>query len=285
MLNPHPRQWPSALPVVKVFNLTDRLNPLCMFRNAIIAFSALLPCAGNAQDADLAQQLANPIAAIISVPFQLNYDDNLGVNDTGSRTTLNFQPVIPFALDNGANIVTRTIIPFIWQKDVVPGTSQSGFGDILFNAWYSKTTEGGLTWGAGPIVRIPTNTEVSTRTWAAGLTGIALLVKGPWTVGALGNHLWDVESNPQTPTSNTFIQPFVAYTTPTAWTYTVTSESSYDWKAKDWSVPINFSVSKLAPVGGVPVNWQAGVGYWATSPDAGPEGLRFRLQAQIVIPK
>lgn len=248
-------------------------------------FVAVLPLVASAQEADLAQKLANPIAAIISVPFQLNYDDNLGAADTGSRTTLNLQPVIPFSLDNGANIVTRTIIPYIWQDDVVPGTSQQGVGDILFNAWYSDTTEGGLTWGAGPIIRFPTGTEVSSDTWAAGITGIVLKVQGRWTVGALANHLWDVESNPTTPTSSTFFQPFAAYTTANAWTYTVTSESLYNWKSEEWSVPINFSVSKLAPIGKTPVNWQAGVGYWAASPDNGPEGWRFRLQAQIVIPK
>lgn len=251
----------------------------------IAAFVAVAPASSLAQDADLAQQLANPIAAIVSVPFQLNFDDNLGVNDTGSRTTLNFQPVIPFGLDNGANIVTRTIIPYVWQEDIVPGTSQEGFGDILFNAWYSDTTDGGLTWGAGPILRFATHSDVSSKTFAAGITGIALQVTGPWTIGGLANHLWDIEGDPVTPTNATFIQPFVAYTTPNSWTYTFTSESTYDWIAEDWSVPVNFSVSKLAPIGNVPINWQAGAGYWAASPEGGPEGWRFRLQAQIVIPR
>ncbi len=239
----------------------------------------------TAQDAELAQKLANPIAAIVSVPFQLNFDDKLGPDDTGKRTTFNFQPVIPFSLDNGANIVTRTIIPYIWQKDLIAGTSQSGFGDILFSAWYSKTTESAFTWGVGPVVRIPTGTEVSSGTWAAGFTVIGLKVNGPWTYGGLANHIWDLESDPTTPTSTTFVQPFVSYSTPNAWTYNVTSETSYDWKAKDWSIPLNFNVSKLAPVAKVPVNWQAGIGYWATAPESGPKGWRFRLQAQIVIPK
>lgn len=249
------------------------------------AAAGLAATSANAQDADLAQQLANPIAAIVSVPFQLNFDDKIGVTDQGARTTFNFQPVIPFKMDNGANIVTRTIVPYVWQDDVVPGTSQQGFGDVLFSAWYSKTTEGGLTWGAGPVIRFPTYSDVSTETWAAGITGIALRTNGPWTYGALANHIWNLTGTPTTPTSATFVQPFVSYSTPSAWTFSVTSESTYDWIAEEWSIPVNANIAKLVPIRGIPINWQIGAGYWAQSPNTGPDGLRVRLQAQIVLPR
>ncbi len=253
-----------------------------------VGLSAILSMAGfsaYASDSDLAQQLANPIAAIISVPLQFNYDENIGVDDKGSRTTMNFQPVVPFSLDSGANIITRTIIPYIWQDDVIPGTSQNGFGDISLNAWYSPATKNGLTWGVGPTVLVPTDTDVSGGTWGAGVTGIVLKVQGPWTYGALSSHTWDVESDPETEISRTFLQPFLALTTKNAWTFSVNSESTYDWKESEWSIPINAAVSKLAPVGKVPVQWQAGVGCWAASPDDGPEGWRLRLAATIVIPR
>jgi hypothetical protein len=257
---------------------------------AIPAIAAMVWASqGVAQDnrdaADLAQELANRLASVISVPFQLNHDQDLGLAGSGSRTTLNFQPVIPFALDNGANIITRTIFPYVWQEDVIPGTSQSGFGDILFNAWYSRTTEADLTWGIGPVLRIPTHSSVSSDTWAAGVTGIALKQSGPWTFGALTNHIWDVESSPSTPTSTTFLQPFVAYSTEDAWTFSLQSEASYDWKTEQWSVPVNASVSKLAMIGNRPVNFQGGVGYWLDGPTGGPEGFRFRFQVQFVLTK
>jgi len=256
------------------------------FRAPLVVCALSVPAAAVAQDtADLAQELANPLAAIISVPFQLNRDDNLGFAGTGSRTTLNLQPIIPFALDNGANIITRTIIPYIWQEDVIPGTSQSGFGDILAKAWYSRSTESDLTWGVGPAVRIPTYSDVSSDTWAAGVTGILLKQTGPWTFGALANHLWALEDDPKTPTNATFVQPFVAYSTENAWTYSLQSESTYDWETESWSVPLNASVSKLVVLGGKPVNLQAGVGNWLESPDGGPEDWRFRLQVQFVFTK
>ncbi|MEM8957633.1 MAG: transporter [Pseudomonadota bacterium] len=249
----------------------------------------LCACAGATGHADeaseLAQELANPLAAIISVPLQLNYDDNLGLADQGNRTTLNFQPVVPFALSDSTNLITRTIIPYVWQEDILPGTRQDGFGDILFSAWFSPIGTGDVTWGVGPALRFPTFSEVSSDTWAAGITGIVLRQTGPWTVGMLANHLWDIETDPDVPTNATFVQPFVAFSTENAWTYSLQSESTYDWENGAWSVPVNAAVSKLVMFGELPVNLQAGLGYWLEAPDAGAEGVRFRLQAQVVLPR
>lgn len=75
---------------------------------------------------------------------------------------------------------------------------------------------------------------------------------GPWTVGGLTNHLWNVDG--VTDIIATFLQPFLAYTTPNAVTFTINSESTYDWEAEQCTIPINALISKVIPIGGRPVS-------------------------------
>jgi hypothetical protein len=251
----------------------------------------LQPSAKANEDSDLAQELSNPLASLISVPVQVNYDDNYGDDDEGSKTTVNVQPVIPFQLNDDWNLITRTIAPIVYQDNVIPGEgSQSGLGDINTSLFFSprKPTESGVIWGVGPIIVLPTATDdlIGSEKWSAGPAAVALTQRGPWTIGGLANHVWSFAGDDdRDDISNTFVQPFAAYTWPSAWTASVQSESNYNWETENWSVPVNLALSKLVRFGQLPVNLQGGVGYWAESPDGGPEDLRFRLQMTLVLPK
>ncbi|MCK4794232.1 MAG: hypothetical protein KAV87_61460 [Desulfobacteraceae bacterium] len=242
-------------------------------------------------DADLAQELSNPIADLMTIPIQMNYDRNIGLRDEGWKLQTNIQPVIPFHLNQDWTLISRTILPVTYQKDIFPGAgSQFGLGDASLSLFFSpkKPTSGGVIWGAGPIFLLPTATDslLGAKKWGAGPTAVVLTMRGPWTLGALGNHVWSFAGDKdRIDISNTFLQPFVAYTWPSAWTLSVQSESTYNWKIEKWSVPINAAVSKLVRWGKLPVSLQAGVGYWLESPETGPEGFRFRLQANFVLPK
>ena len=242
-------------------------------------------------DAALAQELSNPIADLVSFPVQMNYDRGYGPDDDGWRLTTNVQPVIPFNLNADWNVISRTIVPIIGQEDIFPGAgSQFGLGDVSQSLFFSpaQPTEGGLTWGVGPVVVLPTATssKLGGEKWGAGPTGVALVQRGPWTVGALANHVWSFAGDSdRDDLDRSFVQPFAAYTTPTAWTFSLQSETAYDWRAEAWSAPVNAAVSKRTRIGGVPVSLQAGLGYWLEGPDAGPEGLRARLAITVLLPR
>lgn len=239
---------------------------------------------------DLAKKASNPIAAMISLPMQYNYDTGFGPED-GHRHQLNIQPVVPFEMDNGWNLISRTIVPVIGQHDVAGRSGrQSGLGDITQSLFLSPATNepGALIWGVGPVFVLPTATDdmLGARKWGAGVTGVALRQNGPWTYGGLANHIWSVGGPGDGPDfSVTFLQPFLSYTTAQVWTFGLNTESTYDWKAEEWTVPINLSVGKLTEIGGQPVSFTAGMRYWADSPEQGPEGWAFRFTASLLFPK
>jgi len=272
---------------VNAFN--PRTLRLGLMGSAILAM-ALSAYADEASD--LAKKLSNPVAALISVPFQLNYDHDIGAKKDGSKWLLNVQPVVPITLNDEWNLISRTILPIVSQRDVTAeGSSQSGLGDIVQSVFFSPKapTANGLIWGVGPVLLLPTGTDdkLSARKWGAGPTAVALKQDGRWTFGMLGNHIWSFAGdNDRRDVNATFLQPFVSYTTPDAWTYSANTESTYDWKSERWSVPLNASVSKLTRFGNQPVSLGAGLRYWASSPNGvGPEGLGFRLSMTFLFPK
>lgn len=239
---------------------------------------------------DLAKQLSNPIASLISVPFQFNYDRGYGPDD-GSKSYVNIQPVIPISINDDWNVISRTIIPVAWQTDIAgPTGNQFGLGDVTQSLFFSpkEPTSTGVIWGVGPVFLVPTATDplLGTGKWGAGPTAVALKQFDGFTVGALANHIWSFAGDSSRPDVNsTFLQPFVSYTTPDAWTFTLNTESSYNWEADAWSVPVNFSVSKLVKIDGAPVSLTAGARYWAESPEGGPKGWGLRLGLTFLFPK
>ena len=158
------------------------------------------PDAGSGDDATaLAKKLQNPIGDLYSFPFQNNTNFNTGPHK-GTQDILNVQPVIPIHINPDWNVITRTIVPLIWQPSFQPAqTVPFGTGPTTFSAFLSPANPtNGWLWGVGPVVQIPTisSATLGSNVWGGGPTGVLVYMKGPWVAGVLANNVWSFGGTP-----------------------------------------------------------------------------------------
>ena len=261
--------------------------------DALALVFVCLPARGQTDDeaakaAELAKKALNPVASLISVPIQNNWDFGIGSTDA-MRYTANVQPVIPVTLTKDWNLITRTILPIIYAESTsAGGGSKFGLGDISQSFFLSpKEPVGGWIVGAGPVLLYPsaTNDALGAKKWGAGPTLVVLTQQSGWTYGVLANHIWSYAgSSSRSDLSATFLQPFLSFTTKTFTTFGLNTESTYDWKNRQWTVPINVSLTQLLKVGKQPMSFSIGGKYYAEKPQGGPDwGLRFAVT--LLFPK
>ena len=199
------------------------------------------------------------------------------------------QPVIPVALNPKWNMISRTIVPVIHQGNVTaPGASQNGLGDIVQSLFFSPNKTEPFIWAVGPVVLVPTatNDKLGSKQLGLGPTFLILKQQKGWTVGVLTNQIWRVAgSTSRAHVNATFLQPFLSYGTKDGWTYSINTESTYDWTGKHWSVPIHPSVSKVVRFGKQPVSFQGALRCWVTTPNGGPKGCGMRFVITPLFPK
>ena len=238
--------------------------------------------------AEMAKKLANPISDLVSMPFQLNWEQGVGPNSQ-TRFVLNVQPVMPFSVNEEWNLIARVIMPFVSQPPLVAGgTPAFGVSDVLASAFVSPKNSP-FIWGVGPVVSLPSTTQptLGTEKWSAGPTVVILKQAGQVTYGVLWNQIWSFAGNSARDDVNQmYVQPFVSYNTKSLMTLALSSESSANWKADDhkWTVPIIASVSQLASFGVFPASYQIGLGVFAAGPDGAPS-WKLRAAMTLILPK
>jgi hypothetical protein len=252
-----------------------------------VAILLVLPSLAAAQSADeLAKQTQNPVASLISVPLQGNWDFGLGDRDA-IGTLLNIQPVMPFGINESTNVILRVIMPLTSQ----PGFGDArinGLGDIVTTAFFSPAKSGRIIWGAGPVFLLPaaTNNALGSEQFGLGPSIVALAQPGHWTVGALYNQIWSVSGvNDRDDVNSLFLQPFLNYNLGGGLSVGVSMEATANWEAdQEWTAPLIFNISKVALLGKRPVSFAVGAGPTVASPDGGAN-WRFRLVATFLFPR
>ena len=241
---------------------------------------------------ELAKLAQNPVGNLISLPFQNNTNLNFGP-EKGTQDILNIQPVIPISVNADWNIITRTILPVIWNPSLGPDVpSKDGIGDTVFTAFLSPAHPGHLIWGAGPVFQLPTNSnsELGNKNWGMGPSFVVLHLEhdDPWVYGVLVNNIWSLTSNKEGGAyNNGLIQPFVNYNFDEGFYLTSSPILTVDWKApssQQWTVPLGGGVGKIFHLGKLPVNTQLSAYYNIVRPDFGPN-WQIRAQVQLMFPK
>ena len=234
---------------------------------------------------ELAKKLANPVSDLVSVPFQFNWEQNVGPSEQ-TRFVLNVQPVMPFSLNQDWTLIARVIAPLVSQPQLFEGGAPTfGISDITASFFFSPAKPAAAIIGVGPVMVLPSTSEPSLGSgkWSLGPTAVVLKQQGPWTYGVLWNQVWSFSGDSSRADVNQmFLQPFLSYqATPTV-TLTAQSETIANWEAQDqkWTVPLNFVVSKLSSFGTFPASYQFGIGAFLAHPDVGPS---WKIRAAIVI--
>ena len=260
----------------------------------VLAVAASAPARAELSAEELAKLAQNPVGNLVSVPFQNNTNFNVGPLN-GTQNILNIQPVIPIEVNKDWNVITRTILPLIWQPEFFPGQDSGagfGLGDIQLSGFLSPSQPGadGLIWGAGAIVQMPTDTnDLGNKNWGLGPTGVVLHLKpgDPWVYGALINNVWSLSSGGRGGSYNNFlIQPFVNYNFPGGFYLNSVPVITANWKAdsgQQWTVPLGLGIGKVFHLGKLPVNTQLGGYYNIVHPDT-VANWQLRLQVQFMFP-
>jgi hypothetical protein len=238
---------------------------------------------------ELAKKLSNPVAALISIPFQNNLDVGIGQNN-GSKNTLNFQPVIPITLSPKLNLITRFIIPIVSQHNITAeGATQNGLSDAVVSAWFSPSEpKNGVVWGVGPVFLVPiaTNDMLGTKKLGVGPTALILKQSNGWTVGGLVNQIWSVAGDAnRSDVSQMFIQPFLSYNWKSGAGLGINSEITQNWISSTTSVFINPTITAVTKLGTQIVSLAIGPRIPVAAPTGTMADFGVRAAVTFVFPK
>jgi len=257
-----------------------------------------------ASDADLAKQAQNPIASLISLPFQNNTNFKMGPYDR-NQNVLNIQPVIPVNL-GAVNLITRTIVPVIYRPDLVAQTGgTSGIGDINATFFFGPSAPATVTWAIGPALYLPTATDdaLGSGKWSAGPSVVALAMPSNWVIGVLVSNVWSFAGDEDAADVNSFLlQPIINYNLANQWYLTSVPIITANWNAVEanrWTVPVGGGFGKIFRIGSQAVNGSFQAFYNVKHPEisVGPPvgGIpvehsndavwTLRLQLQLLFPR
>ena len=288
----------NALCIMREAPIAQSARFRLTFLTTLVAVSALLPSAlpvwaqesSEQETSEIAKQAQNPIASLISVPLESDFNPQTGINKADSYV-FEMKPVVPFTLSNDWNLITRTIIPIIQVPDLAPGVDgTAGIGDVQESLFLSPAKAGPVIWGAGPVVSFPTASQeiLGTKKLSVGPTVVVLRIQGHWLFGTLVQNLFSVAGpSARANVNQMLMQPFANYNLKHGWYLTSSPIITANWEVNSnqrWLVPVGGGVGKIVHFGKLPVNIYTQVFRNVERPD-GTTSWSARFEATLLFPR
>jgi len=281
----------SALPIVDVRRDIQMLKVGANYQfgdRTPGAATAARP-SGEHDVGSLAVAAQNPIANMISLPFQNNTNFNAGPFNR-VQDILNIQPVIPMTLNADWNLISRTIVPLVSQPNPIFDSNTNGIGDITQSLFLSPAHPGALIWGVGPVFTMPSASDplLGTGKVLLGPTAVLLVTPKPWVIGVLVNNQWSVGGDPNRASVNAFLaQPFVNYNMAGGWFLSYSPIITANWNAasgQKWTVPIGGGFGRVFKIDDQAYNASFQVYYNLIRPDNAAD-FNVRTSLALLFPK
>jgi hypothetical protein len=228
---------------------------------------------------DLAKKTQNPVANMISLPLQFNFNGNVGPQQN-VQTVVNVQPVIPQKLNDDWLWIHRLIVPVIDQPSPV---NNSGIGSTLYEGFLTPAKPGSIIWGVGPVIGAPTFTEdLGTDKWTAGPGLLLMKMHGPWVYGGLVFNSWSFGGSGENVNLMT-AQPFLNYNFKNFYLNSAPVITA-DWEVgadhNQLLLPVGATIGKVFKFEGMPpINMRLGGYSNVITPDLGADWqVQFQLQ-------
>jgi hypothetical protein len=286
-----------------------RMPGLCMLA---LASCGLVWPQGAGDQGKILSTFQNPVGDLISVPFQNNINFPIG-EFSRVQDVLNIQPVVPIKLNENWLLISRWIIPVVYQPNLgsgcrasgelasaicglrernsTPDGGANGLGDLNPTFFLSPAHPGKLIWGFGPTFLAPTATEptLGQGKWAAGPSIVLLMQPQHWTLGFLTNNVWSFAGNEGRSRVNQFLtQYFVTRNLEHGWFLTSSPILTANWRApgeNQWLVPFGAGFGKITRFFDQSMVWQIHTYYNAIHPHDLPyPKWQVRLQVALLFP-
>jgi len=255
---------------------------------------------GGPNAAAMAKKLANPSLAIGQMTSNFiitSFRGELPDSSAQDSFQYQFQPVLPFPLENGKSIMLRPAVQVMFDQPVFNASSNSydevgvELGDIPFDLIYGGTSKSGLILSYGLAGTLPTATsdKIGKDQW---LLGPEILVGQTFKWGLLGvlvNHQWDIAGDDAKNTSVTGGQYFYGINIGGGTYITSGPGFSYDHEATSGNkttFPLGFGVSKTTTIGSRIWKFAVNYFYYVEQPEIfGPQHqLKFTITPVVELP-